>query len=263
MNWCALDFRSLTMVLTILVGVFSAFPALAQRGITNSASGNDDPPLVRHYDSLLDCNIRNTGKLGVGNADACAGAQPNGETLDAVRALAASYSSTHGYQLTLTNETADRMVVGDTVSSGGLFGLLHGVALSGSSASEYLKFRHDQIGNFVLAVSGHYDNNGTQGDPLAFSSYFLFDFVEVKAGDPDDFEGLLVRNFHVGAALVILPAGGFDQRETYDFTNGMHIEQLSMFELERVPEAGSAWLVGLALMALVAGRRKKQRVLAV
>jgi hypothetical protein len=226
-------------------GVLGAGSALAQRAITNSAAGNDDPPLSRVFDTLGHCNVLNTRGLYAGQADACAGVSPFTESLDAVRGLASAYSDTRPYDLVLANETADRLAGADGLSSGGLFRAFLGDGFTG------LMFQRHEVGSYVLAVSGHYANAATAG-AQPWSSYYLFDDVEINA-----LEGIPVRIFDTGFQVHVSPLGGVEYLPTLDFTRGLVFDQISIYTLQRVPEAPSLALAGLGLTLLVAARRRR------
>lgn len=249
----------------LLACALAATPVLAQRAISNTSNGNDGTT-PRSVAALVDCEVLNTranfGFFSGGAADVCSrGAFA--ETLAQVEAIAGNYNTAHqaanGYALQLVNTTADRMTLGEVASSGGLFNTVSGHPLGGTDVG--LRFLRGAVGNFVMAFSGTYDD-GFPGNALdTWSAYYLFDNVEIKPYGIDSNETGLM-NYRLFDDVGRLNPFTGNTEFTRDSTISLRVNQVSVYQLDRVPaasvpETGSLWLVGAGLAALAAVRRRK------
>lgn len=228
-----------------------ALPATAQRSLTNTNSGND-PRVQRTVDTLGGCANDNLGRLGVGNADACLGKRPNAESTADASALLASYSAGVAYTLSLSSSAPDRRSGGGGLSSGGLFNAI-GLGVTGSIG---LQFQRAEVGDFLLAISGTYRNSSTNGQELAWSAYYIYDFISTQPAFLPGFSEpvpLLVAPFFTDS-FFDGTQNEFVQR--LNFTEGLVTHQVSWYRLDRtadpagqVPLPGTLALAGLALAA--------------
>lgn len=254
-----------------LLGVaLLASPAWAQRGISSTSSGND-PTLDVAVGRLVNCELRNTsarvnGATSGGAADACFRDGLSGETLAQVQAITSAYNTSNPawpYELQLLNTLADRLTLGNTVSSGGLFGIVAGGGLTGTGGlgndHVEMQFLRGAVGSYVMAFSGAYDN-GVPGNPLdLWSAYYLFDNVEIKRFGIDAIgSGLMNYKLFENRSRLDPFTGGTDFFR--DYTSSLVVNQVSVYELDRVsvvPEPGTWALVLVALASLVTTRRRR------
>lgn len=238
--------------LVVCSALLTAVPAHAQRALTNTNSGNDPPPARRDTNALVACSVRNTaGLLDVGRADACLGLLPSAESTAPITALIDSYNMSAGlaYTLALSAAAPDRQTAGGPLlSSGGLFEA-SGLGVSGIVPT--LKFLREDIGSFVFAYSGVYSNAGTNGQSLEWSGYYLFDDVITNFS-------LTASNLNVGQmpfrafqeeTFLFFGPNGLEDRPRWAFTEGIVLNQISVYRLNRVPEPATWALVALALVA--------------
>ena len=252
----------------------AANPALAQRAISNTSSGND-PTLGVAVSRLVNCELGNTsavvgGATSGGFADACARVNQSGETLAQIQAITAGYNAAHLaslYDLQLVNTTADRLSSGSLVSSGGLFGIVAGGGLNGTGGlgndHVEMQFFRGAVGSFVMAFSGTYDDGLPGNAADLWSAYYLFDDVEIRPFGIDNIStGLMNYRLFQNRSRVDPLTGGTELFR--DFTRSLVVNQVSIYELARrernatVPEPGTWALVaaGLAGAAWVRRRRR-------
>ena len=251
----------------------AANPALAQRAISNTSSGND-PTLDVAVSRLVNCELGNTnarinGFTSGGAADACSRVSQFGETLAQVQAITAGYNAANGsrpYSLQLVNTTADRLSLGNTVSSGGLFGIVAGGGLTGTGGlgndHVEMQFLRGAVGSFVMAFSGTFDD-GVRGSALdPWSAYYLFDDVQIRPFGSDMLgTGLMNYKLYESRSRVNPLTGGTESFR--DFTRSLVVNQVSIYGLVRqdqtgvVSEPGTWALVGAGLAGAAWVRRRR------
>lgn len=251
-----------------LAAALWAQPALAQRAISNTNAGND-PTREVGVSRLVGCELFNTyagigTTISGGKADTCA-RTTFGETLAQVEAIAAGYNAANPgslYDLQLINTTADRLTLGDAVSSGGLFRTAPGGGLGNGQVQ--MEFLRGAVGNFVMAFSGFYDDGviGLAADQ--WSAYYLFDDVEIKPFGIDNLgTGLMNYKLYQDRSRVN-PLTGLTENFR-DFTTSLVVNQVSIYQLDRVDRSTSVpepatWALVAAGLACAAGlRRRKAR----
>jgi PEP-CTERM motif len=257
-----------------LAGALWAQPALAQRAISNSNIGGD-PTLDVGVSRLVGCEVWNTaarlnGIASGGAADACA-RTTFGETLSQVETIAAGYNAANPgslYDLQLLNTTADRLRLGDTVSSGGLFRTVPGGGLTGDgglgNGQVQMEFLRGAVGNFVMAFSGFYDDGviGLAADQ--WSAYYLFDNVQIAPFGIDTLGSGLMNYKLFQYRSRVNPSTGLTENFR-DSTTSLVVNQVSIFQLDRVDRSTSVpepatWALVAAGLACAAGlRRRKAR----
>jgi hypothetical protein len=251
-----------------------ASSAMAQRGISQTSSGND-PTLEIAVNRLVGCDIGNTnarinGNTSGGAADACSRVSQFGETLAQVQAIAASYNAANPsspYALQLVNTAADRLSQGSTISSGGLFGIVAGGGLLGNgglgNGHLEMQFNRGAVGSFVMAFSGTY-NDGIPGNAAdQWSAYYLFDDVEIRPFGFDNLGTGLMNYRLFDYRFQFVPSTGLFQRFR-DYTSSLVVNQVSIYQLDRetrpgtVPEPGT-WALVLAALTGAAVMRRRRR----
>lgn len=235
--------------------------ALAQRALTNTNSGGDPPPPTRIVNTLTQCDVNNTRRLNTGKADACLGQVQRAENTADVQALAATYSAGLAYMLSMSLTAPDRQSVGGpTVSSGGL------LAAGGlGTGGLFMTFQRQEVGSYVFAFSGTYNDVATGNAFEQWSGYYLYDFVETTT-----VAGMPFSPFEVSYFITFPVLGGdpvFNPR--HDYTRGLVVNQVSVYQLNRTPNSGTGqvaepatWVLsGLALLALgLASKRRNLKV---
>jgi PEP-CTERM motif len=251
-----------------MAGALWAQPALAQRAISNTNIGGD-PTLDVGVSRLVGCELRNTaarldGISSGGAADVCT-RTTFGETLAQVEAIAAGYNAANVgslYDLQLVNTTADRLTLGSTVSTGGLF---RTVSSSGLGSGEVrMAFLRGAVGNFVMAFSGTYDDGVPSLAADQWSAYYLFDDVEIKPFGIDLLGTGLMNYKLFQDRSSINPFTGLTENFR-DFTTSLVVNQVSIYQLDRVersthvPEPATWALVAAGLVCATGLRRRKAR----
>lgn len=243
-----------------------ASPALAQRGISSTSSGND-PTLDVAVTRLVNCELLNTdarinGRTSGGAANACSRVSQFGETLSQVQAITTSYNAANPANLNdllLLNTTADRLAVGDIVSSGGLFTTVMGGGLGGGEVG--MRFLRGATGSFVMAFSGIYDDGVPGNAADLWSAYYLFDDVQIQPYGIDNIESGLMNYRLFEKRSQFDPFTGLF-RNFRDFTRSLVVNQVSIYQLASqqrvgvIPEPGTWALIGAGLFAAVATRRR-------
>ena len=254
--------------------VLATNSALAQRAISNTSSGGD-PTRDVAVDRLVNCELGNTsatvgGAISGGFADACSRVNQSGETLAQIQAITAGYNAANPaslYNLQLLNITADRLSLGNSVSSGGLFGIAAGGGLNGMGAlgndHVEMQFFRGAVGSFVMSFSGTFDDGLPGNTADSWSAYYLFDDVEIRPFGIDSIStGLMNYRLFQNRSRVDPLTGGTELFR--DYTRSLVVNQVSIYALDRqdrtgtVPEPGTWALVfaGLSGAAWVRRRRR-------
>ncbi len=250
-------------VLCMALLTLASGTALAQRALTNTNSGGDPPPPTRIVNTLTQCDVNNTRRLNTGAADACLGQVQRAENTADVQGLAATYSAGLAYTLSMSLAVPDRQSVGGpSVSSGGLL-----AATGLGTGSLFIKFQRQEVGSYVFAFSGTYDDAATGNAFEQWSGYYLYDFVQSTV---DVLSGMPFQPFQ-SSSFITFPVFGGDPvfNPRHDYTRGLVVNQVSVYQLDRTPSSGTGqvaepatWLLsGLALLALgLASQRRKLKV---
>ncbi len=258
----------------LVLGAICADPAMAQRFISNSDSGNDPTQDVA-VSRLVSCQLGNTnarinGTRSGGDADLCSRVNQSGETLAHAQTLISTYNAANPskpYTLQLVNTVPDRLSLGNTVSSGGLFGTVTGGGLTGNGGlgndHVEMQFRQGAVGSFVMAFSGTYDD-GLPGNTLdPWSAYYLFDDVEIRPFGIDNIgTGLMNYKLYQNRSRVNPLTGGTDLFR--DYTSSLVVNQASIYRVDQimavpVPAPGTGALMALGLAGVVAACRRQRR----